>query len=77
MDFKVIGLWLARKALYTVAGAVLAVVVAYLIGHPNFEGATLTGLTAGLGSAIFGDLRRKLFPDFLQIVAGEDPRVDG
>lgn len=72
-----IALWLLRKALYTAVGTGLAIAATYLTAHPNFDGAALTGLVAGLGVAVFGDLRRALAPDFLQIVTGTDPRKDG
>jgi len=70
-------LWVARKALYTVAGTVLGIAATYVTAHPNFEGATLVGAVAGLGAAVVGDLRRAFAKDFAQVLQGVDPRKDG
>lgn len=74
-------LWLLRKAVYTAAGTLLAVVVAQMqaAGSPGYDLSAVlhTGAFAGLGAALVGDLRRALAPDFLQIASGDDPRVDG
>jgi len=78
---KTVLYWLLRKALYTVSGALLTALVAYTMvaGGPDydFKKVTMVGAIGAVSAAVIGDLRRKLFPDFLQIVTGEDPRVDG
>lgn len=78
---KTIALWLLRKAVYTALGAAVAFVAVYVKTHGgpdyNFETVKLAAVVAGVGSAVFGDLRRALLPDFLQIATGTDPRNDG
>jgi len=78
---KAILFWLLRKAIYTVGAAAITALVAYIKvgGGPgyDFSALTLTGAIGGLSAAVIGDLRRGLFPDFLQIVTGTDPRSDG
>jgi len=77
---KTIGLWLARKALYTAVGAAGTAAVAYIgVVGTNYDlhQLTMAGALGGIGAAVIGDLRRKLFPDLLQVVTGQDPREDG
>jgi hypothetical protein len=79
---KTVVLWLVRKAIYTAVGAAAAVVVGYFTktaGGPafDFHALSMAGAFGGVASAVVGDLRRALAPDFLQIAAGDDPRVDG
>lgn len=78
---KEILLWLLRKALYTATGAAVAALAVYMkvAGGPDYDYHTLTsaGAIGAVAAAVFGDLRRALAPDFLQIVSGQDPRSDG
>jgi hypothetical protein len=78
---KSIALWIARKAAYTTVAAALTAGVGYMAtaGGPEFDFTKLTmsGAIGGIGAAVFGDLRRKLMPDFLQVATGQDPREDG
>lgn len=78
---KTVGLWLARKALYGVIGGVLAGASGYVMMHadPNFNLKTLqlSSFLGAVGGAVVGDLKRKILPDFMQIVVGQDPREDG
>jgi multisubunit Na+/H+ antiporter MnhB subunit len=79
---KDIVLWLVRKAVYTAVGAAVAVVTAYFTQHAggpdfNFTNLSIVGAIGGVVSAVVGDLRRALAPDFLQIATGADPRKDG
>lgn len=76
---KTILLWFARKALYTAVGAALAALGAYWaqVNPEQFQALTLSGALGAVGAAVFGDLRRAFAADFLQVLAGEDPRKDG
>jgi len=77
--FGTIALWVVRKALYVSVGTVLAVLSANYahVDPANLEAVKWAGVIAGLGAALIGDLRRAFAADFLQIISGQDPRVDG
>lgn len=80
MPSKVVLLWLLRKLVYVAVGAaVTAVAVPFLAGGPEFDlkVLTLSGVVGGAVAAVVGDVRRKMLPDLLQVMTGEDPRVDG
>ena len=83
---KEVGLWLARKILYAAGGTVIALAGTFLLSLapqlalgalPSFKSVTILGFLGGLATAIFRDLKVKIWPDLLQIVTGEDPRKDG
>lgn len=78
---KVILLWLARKFIYLVGGAAFAGLTVYWSTHggPDFglDSMKLGAVATGVGVAVLGDLKRKFLPDLLQVVVGQDPRVDG
>lgn len=76
---KTMALWVLRKALYTAAGTVLAFLAVKFgaVDPAHLEAVTLVSVVSGLGASIVGDLRRAFAADFLQVVSGTDPRVDG